>query len=94
MRSRFRSTARRFVWCMANHYKHALDSWEAGRYFSYMTTTNSESKSSPSSKIALFGAAGAIGQSIASALRAEGKPYRVVGRSHESLARQYGLMPE
>lgn len=75
------------------HYKHALDSWNAGRYFSYMTTTNSESKSLPSSKIALFGAAGAIGQSIASALRAEGKPYRVVGRSRESLTAQFGSDP-
>ena len=36
-------------------------------------------------KIALFGAVGAIGQSIASALRSQGQPYRVVGRSQHSL---------
>lgn len=58
-----------------------------------MTTTNSESKSSPRSKIALFGAAGAIGQSIASALAAQGTPYRVVGRSRASLTRQFGSDP-
>jgi len=32
-------------------------------------------------KVALFGAAGAIGRSIADALRSEGKAYRVVGRN-------------
>ena len=36
-------------------------------------------------RIALFGAAGAIGQSIARAVSAEGAPYRVVGRSREAL---------
>jgi len=45
------------------------------------------------SKIALFGAAGAIGQSIAQALAAEGKPYRVVGRSEASLRRTFGADP-
>jgi nucleoside-diphosphate-sugar epimerase len=44
-------------------------------------------------KIALFGAAGAIGQSIASALSKAGRPYRVVGRSRESLLRSFGQDP-
>ena len=43
--------------------------------------------------IALFGAAGAIGRSIAAALRAEGRPYRVVGRSRASLERDFGADP-
>jgi nucleoside-diphosphate-sugar epimerase len=42
------------------------------------------------SKIALFGAAGAIGQSIASALRSQNQPYRVVGRSEASLRKSFG----
>ncbi|MDW5267017.1 MULTISPECIES: NAD-dependent epimerase/dehydratase family protein [Acidobacteriaceae] len=44
-------------------------------------------------KIALFGAAGAIGQSIADALRAKGEPYRVVGRNRERLAETFGSDP-
>jgi len=44
-------------------------------------------------KIALFGAAGVIGQSIASALREQGHAYRVVGRSEGSLLRQFGADP-
>src|SRR4051812_42893375 len=44
-------------------------------------------------KIALFGAAGAIGQSIVSALRAQGQPYRVVGRSRATLQAQFGTDP-
>jgi nucleoside-diphosphate-sugar epimerase len=44
-------------------------------------------------RVALFGAAGAIGQSIASALRQAGRRYRVVGRSRESLARSFGQDP-
>jgi nucleoside-diphosphate-sugar epimerase len=44
-------------------------------------------------KAALFGAAGAIGQSIAAALRERGRPYRVVGRSRESLTRSFGQDP-
>jgi len=44
-------------------------------------------------KIALFGAAGVIGQSIASALRQQGRAYRVVGRSEGSLLRQFGGDP-
>ncbi len=42
------------------------------------------------SKTAIFGATGAIGQSIAAALRAIEQPYRVVGRSHTALQNQYG----
>lgn len=44
-------------------------------------------------KIALFGAAGAIGRSIADALRAKGEPYRVVGRNRERLAKTFGSDP-
>ncbi len=43
--------------------------------------------------IALFGAAGAIGQSIATALRAEGQPYRVVGRTASRLREAFGDDP-
>ena len=45
------------------------------------------------SKVALFGAAGAIGQSIAQALAAKGQPYRVVGRSEASLRKTFGADP-
>jgi nucleoside-diphosphate-sugar epimerase len=45
------------------------------------------------SKVALFGAAGAIGQSIAQALAAKGQPYRVVGRSEASLRKSFGADP-
>jgi nucleoside-diphosphate-sugar epimerase len=45
------------------------------------------------SKVALFGAAGAIGQSIAQALAAKGQPYRVVGRSEASLRQTFGADP-
>ncbi len=45
------------------------------------------------SKIALFGAAGAIGQSIAKALAARGLGYRVVGRSEASLRKSFGADP-
>ncbi|MBS7807787.1 NAD-dependent epimerase/dehydratase family protein [Variovorax sp. PCZ-1] len=44
-------------------------------------------------KIAIFGAAGAIGQSIAAACRALGQPYRVVGRSASSLKATFGADP-
>src|SRR6516165_11875362 len=40
-------------------------------------------------KTALFGAAGAIGHSIAAALRTNQQPYRVVGRSRDSLQRDF-----
>lgn len=43
--------------------------------------------------IALFGAAGAIGGSIAGALRAAGRRYRVVGRSRVPLEAGYGNDP-
>jgi len=45
------------------------------------------------SRIALFGAAGAIGQSVAQALAAQGQPYRVVGRSQASLRKAFGADP-
>jgi nucleoside-diphosphate-sugar epimerase len=45
------------------------------------------------SKVALFGAAGAIGHSIAAALRAQGRPYRVVGRSEAALRQSFGSDP-
>ena len=45
------------------------------------------------SKIALFGAAGVIGQSIAAALSEEGRPYRVVGRTESSLRKTFGADP-
>jgi nucleoside-diphosphate-sugar epimerase len=44
-------------------------------------------------KIALFGAAGAIGQSIAKAVSAQGAPYRVVGRSRDALTATFGADP-
>lgn len=44
-------------------------------------------------KIALFGAAGAIGRSIASALRQAKQPYRVVGRSLAALRKEFGADP-
>ncbi len=44
-------------------------------------------------KIAIFGAAGAIGKSIAAACSAQGKPYRVVGRSARSLKATFGSDP-
>jgi nucleoside-diphosphate-sugar epimerase len=47
----------------------------------------------PTGRIALFGAAGAIGRSIAVALDATGHPYRVVGRSGAALSGSYGHSP-
>ena len=44
-------------------------------------------------RIALFGAAGAIGQSIAAALAGQGRAYRVVGRSQASLQAAFGADP-
>ena len=45
------------------------------------------------SKIALFGAAGVVGQSIAAAIGAHGQPYRVVGRTEASLRKVFGTDP-
>lgn len=45
-------------------------------------------------KIALFGAAGAIGRSIADALRTKGEAYRVVGRNRERLVETFGSDPK
>jgi len=42
------------------------------------------------SRFAIFGAAGAIGRSIAAALRAQGTPYRVVGRARRDLESSFG----
>ncbi len=44
-------------------------------------------------KIAIFGAAGVIGKSIAAARSAQGKPYRVVGRSASALKAAFGSDP-
>jgi nucleoside-diphosphate-sugar epimerase len=44
-------------------------------------------------KVALFGAAGAIGQSIAGALRNNRQEYRVVGRSEGALRQAFGSDP-
>jgi nucleoside-diphosphate-sugar epimerase len=44
-------------------------------------------------RIALLGAAGAVGTSIAAALRQQGTPYRVVGRSDEHLRKVFGSDP-
>ena len=43
--------------------------------------------------IALIGAAGAIGTSVADVLRVQGKPYRVVGRDKEKLQSSFGADP-
>jgi len=44
-------------------------------------------------KIALLGAAGAIGRSVAASLRAQGRAYRVIGRSRAALAESFGHDP-
>ena len=44
-------------------------------------------------RIALLGAAGAIGQSVGAALRKAGRPYRVVGRSRAPLTESFGGDP-
>lgn len=44
-------------------------------------------------QIALFGAAGAIGQSIGAALSSQGRPYRVVGRNEASLRKAFDSDP-
>jgi len=44
-------------------------------------------------KIALFGAAGAIGNSVAAALRQQNQPYRVVGRNSPELEKSFGMDP-
>lgn len=43
--------------------------------------------------VALFGASGVIGQSVAQALRAQGRGYRVVGRSRSALQAEFGADP-
>ena len=44
-------------------------------------------------RIALFGAAGAIGNTVARSLAAQGTPYRVVGRHRAALERDFGADP-
>ncbi len=44
-------------------------------------------------RIALFGAAGAVGKSIADALRVRGSEYRVVGRNRGELEKTFGADP-
>ncbi|HMD03497.1 MAG TPA: NAD(P)H-binding protein, partial [Candidatus Baltobacteraceae bacterium] len=44
-------------------------------------------------RVAIWGATGAIGHAVADALRAQGRPYRVVGRSRGSLERDFGDDP-
>lgn len=46
-----------------------------------------------SPKIALFGAAGAIGNTVARSLSAQGTSYRVVGRGRAALERDFGADP-
>jgi nucleoside-diphosphate-sugar epimerase len=53
----------------------------------------SEVSSDSRDLVALFGAAGAIGQSIAAALRAAGRRYRVVGRGRSALEAEFGADP-
>lgn len=48
---------------------------------------------SADSKIAIFGAAGAVGKSIATALRERGRAYRVVGRDRARLVETFGRDP-
>ncbi len=40
--------------------------------------------------IAIFGAAGAIGKTIAAAIGAQGRPFRVVGRTEKALRAAFG----
>src|SRR4030095_13545659 len=44
-------------------------------------------------RVALFGAAGAIGHSVAAALASKGQPYRVVGRNEQRLRKAFGSDP-
>ena len=44
-------------------------------------------------KMALFGGAGVVGQSVAASLRAGGQPYSVVGRSRAGLEAAFGTDP-
>ena len=46
-----------------------------------------------SEKIALVGATGAIGKSVADALRQQGRRYRVIGRSLSTLQNTFGDYP-
>jgi nucleoside-diphosphate-sugar epimerase len=50
-------------------------------------------KNSNTVKFALIGAAGAIGNSIAAAIRSQGHTYRVVGRNRAQLEKHFGADP-
>lgn len=41
-------------------------------------------------KVALIGATGAIGKSVAAALRQKNQPYRAIGRSQITLEKEFG----
>lgn len=43
--------------------------------------------------VALIGATGAIGKSVATALRQKGQPYRAIGRSRATLEKEFGSDP-
>jgi nucleoside-diphosphate-sugar epimerase/protein-tyrosine phosphatase len=66
-------------------------SFPAKRPFS---SAEKEMESSSIDKIALFGAAGAIGHSISRALDATGQSYRVVGRDQKRLQTAYAANPK
>ena len=55
--------------------------------------TMAREKMEAMTKVALFGAGGAIGRSIAKAVTAQGAPYRVVGRSSDALTAAFGHDP-
>jgi nucleoside-diphosphate-sugar epimerase len=44
-------------------------------------------------RVALLGASGAIGKTVAEALRVQARPYRVVGRNREKLVKEFGGDP-
>lgn len=45
-------------------------------------------------KVAVFGASGVVGQSVVRSLRAQGRPYRVVGRARSALQAEFGADPQ
>ncbi len=58
-----------------------------------MSETTQQAGNMTQNRIALFGAAGATGKSIADALRSRGMAYRVVGRDRERLVATFGSDP-
>jgi nucleoside-diphosphate-sugar epimerase len=79
----------------ANCRKRASKKYRQEITFSTYTDAPSVSaeRGEPMGKTALFGATGATGRSIASALREKGLPYRVVGRNRHRLAGMFGSDP-